>query len=246
MDTHDRAQSNSRTRTRELLVALRTILAGGGSSGPAARVREAALRAAAEEFLAIVRAAFLVKSDGGTDEAGVTWAPLSPTTVAYKKQGAALDGARSAAKQAGRTGRPLLTDAQDRVWRAVYASSLARARQGGAGGAEASAQAAGSAWAVVKALGGKTILGEYGGRKVAIGRDSGRLLASLSPESPDCLVGLSGATVEVGSRVEYAEFFHRRRPIWPDELPPAWVDRIVIAAAQAAARALAQELGVGR
>jgi len=242
VDQQQRTQAGSRGELAALLAGLPAILAGDAATGKGRRVREAALRAGAAELLSIIKEAFVVKARGGTDEAGITWAPLSPETVAYGRRHPGLNARRSRAAKKGRAGRPLLTDAQDRVWRAVYASTLARLQRGGSRGSDASSQAAGAAWAVVKAMGGKTILGEYGGEKVEIGRDTGRLLASLSPESRDDLLEIDGASVSVGSNVEYAAHFHRRRPLWPESLPEAWQERVAEVMAQAIMAALAEEV----
>ena len=43
------------------------------------------LIAAAKAVLGKIRAAFIAKAAGGTDEAGDRWAPLSPATVAYSR-----------------------------------------------------------------------------------------------------------------------------------------------------------------
>lgn len=229
-----KAQTSNRQTLRQLLASLPAILAGDGSAGQAQRIREAVLKAGAVEMLAIIKDAYMAKARGGTDEAGIRWAELKPETIAYHRRHPGLNARRGKAAKKGREMRPLLTDAQDRVWRAVYASSLGRTRD--------RAQSAASAWAVVKAMGGKTILKEYGSQPVEIGRDTGRLLASLSPGQQDCLLSVLGSRVTVGSNVEYAGHFHRRRPLWPEVLPDAWQERVAQVMADALMLALAAEM----
>jgi hypothetical protein len=142
-------------------------------------------------------------------------------------------GGRGQAARAGRSGRPLLTAAQDKQWRAVYARELARQRRAGNPGAGGSAAAL--AWAAVKRAGGQTILAKYGSTQVEILRDTARLLNSLSPGGRDNVLEAGPGRIKVGTRVEYAEAHHRglgklpARPLWPDSLadwPEEWKDRL--------------------
>ena len=228
-----RATSN-RQQLRELLGNLPMLLSGRSNPiGAGERVRTAALKAGAVELLSIIQEAFIAKARGGTDEAGISWKPLDRKTVAYGRRHPGLASARGAAKGKGRASRPLLTDAQDSVWRAVYAQSLRRL---------GSAEAAAAAWAVVKGMGGKTILAEYGGVTVEIGRDTGRLLNSLTAGTPDSLMEILRNSVVVGTNVEYAGYFHAKRPLWPDRLPDVWQERVAQAMATGLMQALAQEM----
>lgn len=203
------------------LAALPSLLSGRGVD-PTGAVEGLCL-AVGFQMLSIVREQFLVKSRGGTDDAGITWAALKPSTVAY--------GRRHPGYRPGRKKRPLLTPAQDKLWRGVYASSLARHLKGPLPAPQnARAQAAAVAWAVVKRAGGQTVLGRFGGEKVDIGRDTGRLFNSLSPGSgsPDQILRAEPGAAVVGSNLSYAAPFHARRPLWPDagKVPQAWVDRL--------------------
>lgn len=73
-----------RTRLSPAQVArLVAGLAKGALSGPDAAALQTAVGTVA---LAEIKRAFLQKSRGGTDEAGQTWAPLSPATVARKRK----------------------------------------------------------------------------------------------------------------------------------------------------------------
>lgn len=203
---------------------------GGDPSGDVERL----LRALGVEALSIVREAFVVKSRGGVDEAGISWPPLSPRTIAYGRRHPGLSAKRKAAAKKGRPGRPLLTAAQDKLWRGVFTSTARHLAS--TGEKNATAQAAAMAWAMVKRQGGKTILLEYGGVKVEVMRDTGRLLSSLSPGSTDNLLRVGQGEVVVGTNVVYARRQHEgnaarklpARRLWPeaDGWPAVWWDRL--------------------
>ena len=185
------------------------------------------------QALAIIRESYIVKARGGTDEAGIRWAALSPRTIAYGRRHPKLSSRRRYAAKAGRKSRPLLTAGQDKLWKQTYARMLRRFER--AGNPDAEAHAAAIAWKVVKQAGGKTILEEYGKTPVEIGRDTGRVLASLSPgrsaapANADQVFRITPGEVRVGTNVEYAEPFHRKRPLWPDDpadIPESWWERL--------------------
>lgn len=184
-------------------------------------------RAMAIELLSCIKEAFIEKSRGGTGSDGITWAPLARATVAYGRRHPGLSRRRKYAAKAGRGRRPLLTAAQDKLWRGVYAACLRRG--------DDKATAAAKAWGAAKRAGGKTIIGTYGGAQVQIGVDTGRLLASLSPGGRDNRLAVGPGTIDVGSNVSYAAAFAARRPLYPPDgrLPEAWQERLqaVLAAA---------------
>lgn len=91
--------------------------------------------------------------------------------------------------------------------------------------------------------------------KIDIGRDTGRMLASLSPGVEDRPSGAPGqvfrtatGTVTVGTMVPYAQRFHSggsnpyqvARPLWPEDgtIPDAWWPAIYRAAARGVAVAI--------
>jgi hypothetical protein len=207
----------SQVELRARLAALPAALAG---RDPSAQQLAALLaKALGIEALAVIKESYIEKSRGGTDAAGIKWDELSPSTIAYGRRHKGLNAKRTRAAKAGRSSRPLLTAKQDKLWKAVYASSLSRGADPGT--------AASRAWGVVKAAGGKTIIGQFGTASVEIGRDTGRLLASLSPSSPDAILDAQPGSVRVGTKVEYAGHFAKRRPIWPaGEWPAAWQKRL--------------------
>lgn len=202
--------------------------------------------AIAMEALSFIKDAFIVKSRGGTDEAGDSWPPLSPTTIAYRRNHPGLAGKRAAAKAEGRPGRPLLTQAENARWKQLYARKLRHL----AGdplllsipSATVKSQAAAYAWYVLKLEGAKTILGEYGKTQVDILRDKGLLLNSLSPgemvgvqNSAEQILEAGAGEVIVGTNRKGAAAHHKgtdripQRRLWPEpsRWPGAWFRRLL-------------------
>ena len=121
--------------------------------------------------LANIREAFVVKSAGGTDAAGLKWKQLSPKTIAYSRR---HPGVPRSAQRAGFRPSWMLSEKQRLRWWELYRSSLARFRGD-------MARAAKMAWAIIKGEGAQTLIGKYGDTPVMILRDLGFLLNSLSP-----------------------------------------------------------------
>ena len=185
-----------------------------------------------------IRQAFVAKARGGTDEAGDSWAPLSPKTIAY-----------SATRQRGRGGRTktekkrasfpsqALNAKQQSRWWEVYRRALAQYR-GDRG------HAAAVAWLVLKGEGATTLLQKYGGRKVEILRDTGLLLNSLSPGtgSAEQVFRVGGGAVIIGTNRRGAAAHHGgipgrlpQRRLWPEpnKWPASWWADILDAGKQA-------------
>lgn len=227
-------QANDRDKLNAMLASLGQALAGRLNDAVSRRLHDDALRNVGLEALAVVKQAFVVKARGGTDDAGQSWPPLKPETVAYGRR---HPGKRKSKKPGS---RPSLTPTQNAAWRKAFAQVKAARMAAGDGEDAASAVAAGHAWNVVKGMGARTVLEKYGGAKVEINRDTGRLLASLSPGKPGCLIEVGQRSVSVGTSVPYAPFVHARRPLWlpVDRWPKAWTDRL----AETLKRVLAEHL----
>ena len=170
------------------------------------------------------------KSLGQPDIAGIRWKPLLPQTKAYRP---------GVPRYGPNKRRPLLTSAQDALWRAVFAKHLVRC--------EDPTEAARLAWGLVKARGGQTLIGLYGNRFVPIMYRTGRLLGSLKPgqviddryvpPTTDQRVRLTGQRAEITFRVPYLPYQHKSRPLWPADISP-WV-------ADAMSRAVADAFRAG-
>jgi phage gpG-like protein len=73
-------------QVRRAVAALPALAAGRGAPADA----QAVSTAVGLTLLNLVKRAFLVKSGGGTDEAGIKWAAHAPATVARRGKGAPL------------------------------------------------------------------------------------------------------------------------------------------------------------
>ncbi len=170
-----------------------------------------------------IHEAFLVKSDGGTDETGMKWKPLKRETIAQRPL-APGEATELKIRNLGRGGRGLLTLSQNRKWKGIFASVFKRMLLK-VGEAEAKRIAARTAWAILKADGAKTKLDVLGNRHVKMLQVSLRLIKSLEPGhlsddaySPpkEQIFQSHWGAVTIGTKVPYAEFQHRMRPLWPD------------------------------
>jgi hypothetical protein len=228
----------TRQEVRQILAAAVGI-AAGHTPDSTGTVQDMQLRMGMEA-LSIVRDAYVVKAQGGTDEAGLSWPPLKPETIAYGRTHPGLNAKRA---NGPHPQRPLLTKDQDKLWRKLFARTTHWLVGKGTDQDEAKRIAAANAWIIVKAQGGKTILGEYGNEKVEILRDKGILLNSLSPgvaagSAPGQVFKFGAGEVIVGTNVPYAAAHHHgvpgklpQRRLWaePAAWPFAWMERIAVA-----------------
>lgn len=179
----------------------------------------------ATAMLELIHDAFVVKSTGGTDESGERWAPLKPTTIAYRQTRTATQRSRQTRPSQG------LTKKQQDKWWEFYRQGLAINK----GNKSAAAK---FAWAKIKSMGGQTLLTRYGMRRADILNHSGKLLESLTPgsNSPDQVINITPNGVTVGTSVEYAMVHHMGSPakgipqrrLWPEpkDWPQSWWDKI--------------------
>ncbi len=183
-------------------------------------------------ILGRIRAAFIVKARGGTDEGGVRWKPLSPKTIAYSKTRQRGKGGRTKTEKKRDTypSQALNKKQQERWWE-VYRRSLARFKGD-------KRHAAAVAWATLKGEGAKTLVDKYGGRQVEILRDTGLLLNSLSPGvySPHTIFMVSAGEVIIGTNRKGASRHHNgvpgrlpQRRLWPapSRWPQSWWDDVM-------------------
>lgn len=187
-----------------------------------------------ETALELIHDAYLIKCFGGTDAAGIQWAPITERYNAYGREHVGL-----ARKKIGDRPRGLLTDAQDKRWRSIYSRTYYWLIGKGLSDADASGNAAGYAWQVMKSEGARTMIQEYGHALVQTLVASGTMLEALTPGSgsPYQIVEshLAQGEVVIGVDLPYAGAHHQgnpakgipARPLWPDpdQLPTAWVDR---------------------
>lgn len=216
--TQEEAKRAIKDRVREIVRAMTT----DPSSDPDAAL---AVEAAGISLLNTIKRQFLVKSRGGTDDAGITWKPLSKAYLAYGRRFG--PGEKAKLRKAAGLGKGhrhgigdkkgLLTKSEQKLWTAIFASTMARLIRKGIPEGQAKTQAAQSAWGVLKARGARTMLEVYGNRKVEIMRDTGTLFNSF-----DFRIRESG--FEIYSDVSYAGRALSLRPAWPQDgaLPEPW------------------------
>lgn len=210
----------------EIAQALAAIThVGHGTSAEVNVLAEAMMTRCGLVLLGRIKRAFVVKSCGGVDEAGDSWQPLSPKTIAYSRRGRTGTERKRAAQGHSLPSVALSAKQRDRWW-SLYSRGLAMYR-GDKG------HAAARAWVILKAEGAETLLMKYGGRKVDILRDTGLLLNSLSPgvASPEQVFEVGRGEVTVGTNRVGAAAHHSgipgrlpQRRLWapPDQWPATW------------------------
>lgn len=176
-----------------------------------------------------IHRAYIVKSEGGTDDLGQKWKPLAPSTIAQRPIapgdiGRLGIGGRGQRAYKNRV-RGLLTAQQDKVWRAIFFHTYNKLRLK-IGDRAAKAKAAEFAWAYVKKrMGAQTKLATLGKRDVLINRITDNLLRSLEPgtltldnynKPADQIFETKLNSVRLGSKVKYAVNVHKLRKFWPD------------------------------
>jgi hypothetical protein len=230
-----------------------------GNSSDHAALAQAVHTAIGVAALSDIKSDFVTKARGGVGEDGVKWPPLDPKTLAYHRRFG--KGEQAALKKAAGLGRGnrfapgqnkgLLTAAQLKRWRQIYASRLRKFAASMDIG-EAKAKAAAIAWKILKDEGAKTKLEVYGHREHEILRDTGVMLNSLSIgvlspdgsyEPPaDQIFRVIDSGVIVGTNVPYASVHQNgsdkrgipARPFLPkDSVPVVWLNRWRAAASRA-------------
>lgn len=158
----------------ELKGRLRQIPAmlAGRAADPLGLVRNFQL-ALSMAALSQIQADFATKARGGTGKDGVTWPALSPKTIAGRRP--------PPHKKRGERPRGLLTEGQDKRWRAIFVRTWKWLLKKGEADIVAKQIAAKIAWSKLKAEGAKTRIGTLATRKVEILRDWGIMYNSLSP-----------------------------------------------------------------
>ena len=211
-----------RTKAARLSIHQAVIMATHATRGNSTVARAMLVRCGMVA-LGRIKTAFIAKARGGTDEAGDSWAPLKPSTIAYSvNRGRGRGGRTKAEKKRDAFPSQALNAKQQDKWWEVYRRQLA-IYKGDKG------HAAAVAWVVLKASGAKTLLEKYGTRKVEILRDTGLLLNSLSPgvASPHAVFRIESGAVIVGTNRKGAAYHHLGVPgrlpmrrLWPS--PQRW------------------------
>lgn len=174
-----------------------------------------------------IHRAFMVKSDGRTDEYGDKWKPLSPATIAARPIGrgdVTRLGIGGTGEQAlHRRTRGLLTPSQNAQWGAIFLATYNKLRAE-LGEKQAKIRAAEVAWGVLKAQGAQTKINTLSRRHVPIGIVTGEMETSLRPGrvmGPTYLppkgqkFAVRYGRFTIGSNVPHTKYFNRDRPVVP-------------------------------
>lgn len=169
--------------------------------------------------------AFVIKSQGGTDECGERWAPLAKATVQKR-----LRKLRPTQEQ-DRPSSALSPEQQDKWW-GYYRSAMARYKDRGI--------AAKIAWSRLKHFGIGGHFDKYGGYSLGILRDTEELLRSLEPDSSSAhqVFRVAPGEVEVGTNRQGALAHHTggkklpQRRLWPSpkNWTAAWWQEVLVEA----------------
>jgi hypothetical protein len=173
-------------------------------------------------FFKRVEKNFESKSEGGRDEFGVKWKPLSPKSIAARPLTKdEIKRNRIAEMQQ----RGLLTPAQNRIWRGIFASLMKKYILQMSMD-KAKIRAAKVTWVIMKNKGALTKLQVYGSRRVKILRVSDRLFKSVKAgtltgnryyKPKEQIAKIEGNEFTFGSMVPYANRQAAMRPIFPTQ-----------------------------
>ena len=178
-----------------------------------------------------IHESYAIRSEGGTDELGNKWKPLSPNTIAQRPIGKKdLKGLRLTRKQSGTAlrnrQRGLLSPEENRAWKLKYSKVLSQLMRR-MPESKAKNIAAGVAWNYVKANGAMTKKKLLANRNVKIMRVTDTIFNSLQPSegSPtqyrprkNQIYNLVNGKLELGTLVEYAKYHNNSRPVIPENI----------------------------
>lgn len=179
--------------------------------------------------------AYAIKALGGTDSLGNSWPPLARETIAQRPVTGQLRRLGLTAKRTGTAfknrERGLLSPQENILWKVIFSKTL-RNLQKTMKGPEAKSYAARIAWTQLKKLGAMTKLDKLGSRNVKIMRLTDKLFDSLEPSQinrngyrtrRNQLVVKSKGSVRLGTKVKYAKFHNKTRPVIPEDINK-WVE----------------------
>jgi hypothetical protein len=197
------------------------------------------------ELFGRIHDSYRIRSEGGTDDLGNSFKPLSPSTIASRPIGRGnLGGLGLTKKQTGTSfkdrKRGLLTPAENAKWKAIFSKVLTKLLLTQSEDT-AKMVAAKIAWATLKNQGARTKKEEFSDRDVLIMRVTDTIYNSLAPGKAGArtyrppanqVFEIEGTTVTMGTDVPYAHFHNNTRPVIPDNIQP-WIDESIDIAANA-------------
>lgn len=200
----------------------------------------------AHELYSRIHDAYAVKAEGGTDDLGNNWPPISQKTKAKRQIGRGnlsefgLTKKWSGYKLEERQ-RGLLTPEQNKVWKKTFYTMLKKFEL--QMDVEAAKQVAAKiAWGRVKAMGADTKLDIFGNLDALIMRETDRIYNSLEPSlagkrgyrpRKEQLFSVNQGSITIGTEVPYAQYHDGTRPVIPNDIDK-WVDEATEIAMEAA------------
>lgn len=188
-------------------------------------------------LLSKIRAAFIIKSRGGTDEAGERWAPLAPATIAAR---ASRDRGRGSRASKRRSARPSLETLRKEIIKGKGSRGGKRGKQ----------------YVMTKA--NSILFDKYGGKsRTDILVDTGELLESLSPDikSASRVFRDAPGSVTIGTSRKWAASHHYgvpgkipQRRLWPkpSRWPNSWWDSVLKQVQQGIVEMIVQQVRSAR
>ena len=180
----------------------------------------------AQQVMLRINRSFWARAKRGSDDLGNTWLPLSPKTHAYKPLSPIE---KNTYDISGKENRGLLTPAQDRLWRGIFARTYKRLIAKGEGDKEAKKKAAEKAWSILKARGARTYIGL--GRITDTNIRTGVLVAATKPGTvannryyppKNQVVTINPRSIKVRFNIPYIKKVDAVRPVVPDNIDK-WV-----------------------
>ena len=169
-----------------------------------------------------------MRSEGGTDDLGNSFAPLTKTTIAMRPIARGSLGSLGLTKQSGTAlkdrQRGLLSPSENKEWRQIY-SRVLTSMIPRVGVDRAKQIAAAVAWKKLKEKGALTKKDLLGRRDVLIMRVTDAIFNSLEPANSGSrgyrarrnqIYEQTGKQLVLGTEVEYAKFHNNTRPVIPE------------------------------
>ena len=207
----------------------------------------------AAEFYSRLYASYKVRSEGGSDDLGNSFAPLTKTTIAMRPIARGSLGALGLTKRSGTAlqdrQRGLLSPSENKEWRQIYSRVLTSLIPR-VGVDRAKQIAAATAWKKLKEKGALTKKDTLGSRDVLIMRVTDAIFNSLKPSSSGSrgyrarhnqIYEQVGKQLVLGTEVEYARFHNNTRPVIPDNAEQ-WASEATSIAFNAVANHIAENV----
>jgi hypothetical protein len=241
-------------RIRELVYQLPGILAGTVTTSKGEAIRKGFRARIGHSILSSVYQNLQLLSEGREGEHHVTWQPLRPRYVVYKRlpirKMAGLTAPGGPPELAYKR-RGLVDSDKLRVWKDffrdymfIYETNRSKVLKS-YNKKEAKRIVAKKGWKMIKAFGATSLIRENTGQQVPIMRKTGAGFRSLEPTTlvyygvravytkrPNQIFDIEGDKVSVGTSIDYMVRHHTgtlrsgvQRRLWPEIFPTTWLSK---------------------